>query len=384
MGRNIFITGASGFLGKALVNSMLELDHEKFYFLVRSPGSQRVIEDEFKRASRDRLHFVKGDIELPFAGISTDDLGHLSKSIDEVWHMAASTSFDDAKKREIEIANVDGTRNMVKVASEFSRLKAFNYISTAYVCGKQQGVVSEDRLQDNAGFKNHYELTKLTAENLVRDSGLPFTVIRPSIIMGDSRTGDARGENRMIYGYLLALYNSALHHSAFRGEMAFRQYWNQRDGDPSTFQDVDARLFGFPNVTKNLVTLDDVVKVCVAINQLPYEQRVGKTYNLVNEGQLTSGFIIESMQKALKIKGFRYDPDFNPRESKQSNVERAGAKYTRPFFPYARITEPHWEHGNVDSACKAQGAERVVMTPALFDRMMRLYVEKELMSVGGV
>lgn len=385
MGKNVLLTGATGFLGKARIKQMLDMDFEQFYFLIRRDSAIRELEEEFKRASKDRLHFVNGDITLPYAGINRVDLIHLSKIITDVRHMAASTSFDDSRAVEIERENVTGTGNMIQVASLLDKLEVFEYTSTAYVCGAEQGVIPEARLKNVAGFKNTYERTKLIAENLVRDSNLPFVIIRPSIIMGDSRTKEAKGESRMIYGYLLALYHSALHQTLsngeakLRGEARFRHYWNSMDGNIALFEDVNARLYGLPDIPKNLVTLDDVVNVCSAIDRSPIGERIGKTYNLVNPKQLTSGFIIDSMQKALKIRGFRYDPNFNPLTDRpQTEIEKAAVRYTKPFFPYTRIPEPNWQHDNVD----ALGVDRVVMTPELFGDMMSSYVRKELMGVN--
>ena len=58
-----------------------------------------------------------------------------------------------------------------------------------YICGTNPGIMSEDVMPERNGFKNIYEETKYDAEKMVRESGLPFTIFRPSVLIGDSKTG---------------------------------------------------------------------------------------------------------------------------------------------------------------------------------------------------
>jgi len=60
------------------------------------------------------------------------------------------------------------------------------------------------------GFRNSYEESKYESEILIRKTSLPWTIFRPSIIVGDSRTFDSQGENRMVYGFVLGIYYSIL------------------------------------------------------------------------------------------------------------------------------------------------------------------------------
>ena len=86
--------------------------------------------------------------------------------------------------------NVDGTRNVVRFLAECPRLERLHYVSTCYVSGTATGVFHETDLDVGQSFKNHYEETKFMAEVEVARSGLPLTIYRPSIVVGDSRTGE--------------------------------------------------------------------------------------------------------------------------------------------------------------------------------------------------
>jgi nucleoside-diphosphate-sugar epimerase len=86
--------------------------------------------------------------------------------------------------------NVEGTRNVLAFLAEAPRFERLHYVSTAYVCGTATGVFRESDLDVGQGFKNHYEETKYLAEVDVVGSGLKASIYRPSIVVGDSRTGE--------------------------------------------------------------------------------------------------------------------------------------------------------------------------------------------------
>ena len=224
MHKNIFITGGSGFLGRYLVQTLLRNTNNSLYLLARSQTTEENLMDEFAWADVTRIKIVRGDITIPRLGLKRNAIKHLATKIDEVWHTAAVTQFDDTYKKMIEAANVHGTQNVLSLSSSFKKMTHFYYMSTAYVCGSSRGSVPEGPLPQHIQFNNAYEKSKYDAECLVRKSDLPFTIIRPSILMGESHTGDARGErSRMIYGYILAVYHSMLR--LFPSEIEFWKNW---------------------------------------------------------------------------------------------------------------------------------------------------------------
>src|SRR5207247_6389267 len=89
--------------------------------------------------------------------------------------------------------NVDGTRHVLDFAERCPSLQRFHYVSTCYVSGRHHGVFGEDDLDVGQRFNNFYEETKFLAEVEVRRrSGLPVTIYRPSVVVGDSRTGETQ------------------------------------------------------------------------------------------------------------------------------------------------------------------------------------------------
>jgi thioester reductase-like protein len=191
----IFFTGFPGFLGVELLPRVLRrspddravcLVQGRFAALAR----QRVGEIDARHPElAGRIELVEGDITVP--GLGLEDPAGLVGAITEVWHLAAV--YDLAVAREVGVRiNVDGTRNVLDLTEQAPYLARLQYVSTCYVSGRYAGPFAEDDLDVGQMFNNYYEETKFLAEAEVaerRRGGLPTTVYRPSIVVGDSTTG---------------------------------------------------------------------------------------------------------------------------------------------------------------------------------------------------
>jgi thioester reductase-like protein len=197
----VLLTGATGFVGREILSRFLDRDDRRVYALVRA-------EDDDRAAGRlpahPRLTAVAGDIETVGLGLSGDARERMRSEVTSVLHCAASVSFDLplAESREV---NVEGTRRMLDFARTCPRLERFSYVSTAYVAGEPKRVFREDQLAVGQSFRNAYERSKFEAELAVRreGAGLPLQIFRPSIVVGDSRTGRTSSFN-VLYGPLKA------------------------------------------------------------------------------------------------------------------------------------------------------------------------------------
>lgn len=191
----ILFTGFPGFIGERLLPRLLELGPDApFACLVQErfveTARQRIqaIEDRYPFA-RGRLTTVVGDITLDRLGLDAAAARRLQDQLTGAWHLAAV--YDLAVSREVgQRVNVEGTRRVVELLSGAPRLERLHYVSTAYVSGTATGVFRETDLDVGQSFKNHYEETKFRAEVEVARSGLPATIYRPGIVVGDSRTGE--------------------------------------------------------------------------------------------------------------------------------------------------------------------------------------------------
>ena len=134
---------------------------------------------------------LPGDISRRRLGLGAPDWERLTGAVTHVFHLAAI--YDLAVPVELaQRVNVDGTGNVLELCLACRALERHVYVSTAYVAGLRHGVVYEHELVMGQGFKNHYESTKFQAELWVRQTldRVPTTILRPAIVVGDSRTGE--------------------------------------------------------------------------------------------------------------------------------------------------------------------------------------------------
>ena len=187
-----FVTGYPGFIGKRLVRRLAaDLRERDRLVLLVQPKNARAAEDDASSIGEGRIDLVEGDLEQMHLGLSGAEFKALGHDVTDVWHLAARSHLG-AGRSEMRRVNVEGTRNVLDLALSARRLRRFSHFSTAYVSGDRVGVILEDELAMGQRFHNAYEETKFQAELLVRraQGDIPATVLRPSIVVGDSRTGE--------------------------------------------------------------------------------------------------------------------------------------------------------------------------------------------------
>ena len=195
----LLLTGFPGFLGSALLPRLLARREGVRAICVVQPqhlatAQRRVREIEAAHPhTLHRVELVEGDITAQDLGIdpaARDVLGE----VNEVWHLAAIYDLTVAEGVARRV-NVGGTARVLEFCRSRPQFSRLQYVSTCYVSGRYQGEFTEDALDEGQTFYNHYESTKFEAEMLVRTAmadGLPATVYRPGIVVGDSRTGETQ------------------------------------------------------------------------------------------------------------------------------------------------------------------------------------------------
>lgn len=194
----VLLTGFPGFLGSRLLPRILERsDDTTALCLIQSKFADlsRVKRDEIVAAHprlAGRIELIEGDITR--RGLDADLGDERMRRIREIYHLAAI--YDLSVPRPVaRKVNVDGTRNVLDFAENCPKLERFQYVSTCYVSGRHVGVFTEHDLDKGQRFQNYYEETKFLAEVDVHErmeGGLPATVYRPAIVVGDSETGETQ------------------------------------------------------------------------------------------------------------------------------------------------------------------------------------------------
>jgi len=189
-----FVTGATGFIGKRLVKTLLARRGAVVHFLVR-PESMGKVDALLAywglagAAAKRRAVPVAGDLTAKKLGVSADDIKKLKGSIDHVYHLAAvyDLSADEASQVRV---NIEGTRNAVEFAKAVDA-GHLHHVSSIAAAGLYEGVFREDMFDEAEGLDHPYFMTKHESEKIVRkEAKVPWTVYRPALVVGDSTTGE--------------------------------------------------------------------------------------------------------------------------------------------------------------------------------------------------
>jgi NAD(P)-dependent dehydrogenase (short-subunit alcohol dehydrogenase family) len=185
-----FVTGATGFIGRNLVQRLLRREGT-VYALVRA-GSRGRLEELRTSFGPDgaRVVPIAGDLGQPGLGVSEEDLLTLRGEVDHFFHLAAVYDMTAGSEAQ-EIANVEGTRHAVELAGAIEA-GCFHQISSIAAAGLYRGVWTEDMFEEAERLDTHpYFRTKHESERVVREEcRAPWRVYRPGIVVGDSRSGE--------------------------------------------------------------------------------------------------------------------------------------------------------------------------------------------------
>ena len=275
-----FITGFPGFIADRLLERLAR-KQSRFILLVQPSWLDRARHEIDRIAGltgRPPADFqiVQGDISRPELGLSPADHELTRNQTTRIFHLAAL--YDLAVEREPAMrVNVDGTRNMVQFARSVPSLQHFHHVSTCYVAGKREGAILETELHHEAGYRNYYEeskcLSELEVESVKND--LPVTIHRPSVVCGDSRTGETVKYDGVYYLILYLLK------------------W------PS----LSSLNIGNQRVSLNLVPVDFVVDAMAA---LAFDRNaIGKTVQLADPAPLTTSELFNTIAQSLNGKRSR-------------------------------------------------------------------------------
>ena len=259
------ITGFPKLLAKRMAQSIL----------AGTPDNQVALLVQEKRADEARVfvgglaagraRMLVGDVASMHLGLSTDEYRELAQGCTDIVH-AAEASRLTAERSYMERVNIEGTRAVVELAQDCRKLRRLTHFSTVFVSGDRVGVIAEDELSAGQSFRNAYEQTKFEAEIVVRRAmgQLPCTVLRPSIVVGDSKTGEI---DRFEGPYTIAILLVT---------------------SPLT---VPLPLPGDGVAALNVVPIDFVVAAATAIHHDP--RAVGRTFHIVDPTPSSSRRVYE-------------------------------------------------------------------------------------------
>jgi len=320
-------------LGWKLVRNFLDETDSELYLLVRGNSRKtargrinelinKTYSGKNRKSAYKRIEVVEGDITEKNLGINKSRLKELSEKINMIYHSAALCEFS-VPMHIIREINLTGTKNVLDFAWKCranGNFLSLHYISTVAIMGNSGGVLYEDSLDIGQGFNNTYEKTKFEAERLInrhRNKGLAVSVYRPSVIVGDSITGEA--SDFQIFYHPLHIFSLGI------------------------FEEIPAN----GNFKYNLVPVDYVAMAICLISM--DRKNDNKNYHLTNNHSITLNSLLNI---ASSYFGFK-----KPKITPKSRFNFKGLKGFRrkviePYLPYFNHKEMMFDTANFKKAVK--------------------------------
>jgi thioester reductase-like protein len=183
------VTGGTGFLGRFLVERLLERGEGDVHLLVRASSRPRLEALIERWGAAGRVHPVEGDLAERRLGVADAWVAEHAGAIDHVFHLAAVYDITAGEERN-RVANVDGTRHAVELANALPAGR-LHHVSSVAAAGDYEGVFTEDMFDEGQPLGHPYHATKFASEKIARtESEVPWRVYRPAIVVGHSRTGE--------------------------------------------------------------------------------------------------------------------------------------------------------------------------------------------------
>jgi nucleoside-diphosphate-sugar epimerase len=335
----VAMTGATGFLGSHLMASMLK---EGYSIIVL--GRSAKDESLKQRISRllvwfgiesylNQIKCVDSDLSKVNLGIVDEEYLRLCSRVNYVIHCASDTSFSENKREKVMTANIENLKGILEFAKD-AEVKFFCYISTAYVAGLSN-TLCEEILPAGKLFTNVYEESKAGAENIIdlfcKNNSINLSIIRPSIVYGDSKTGRSLKFNALYFPVRSAQTIRDIYLNDLNNNGGLKAAKNGIYLDNDGYLFLPLKIYLPEEGDINIIPVDYFVNATIEIIEKCKE---GGIFHLTNGFKTTMKTVAEYYCQLMKVRGVEIIYGKPPENSLRNPAEELFDRFIEPYRPY--------------------------------------------------
>jgi nucleoside-diphosphate-sugar epimerase len=334
----IALTGATGFLGSHLMAAMLSKGYNIIVF-GRSAKNES-LEERISRLLRwfgidssDQVTCIDADLSQDNLGISTGEYSSLCSVVDSVIHCASDTSFSESKRDKVMAANINNLKGILEF-SKNAHVNFFHYISTAYVAGT--GVTyCKETLSSVKTFTNVYEESKAEAEKVIsrfcEKNSISLSIIRPSIVYGDSQSGRSLKFNALYFPVRSAQAIRDIYLNDILNNGGLKAAKNGIFIDKEGYLFLPLKIYLPHEGNINIIPVDYFVNTTIKI----IENCSGNgIYHLTNPFHTTMKIIAKYYEQLMKVRGVEIIYGPMPDDLLRNPAEELFDRFIEPYRPY--------------------------------------------------
>jgi nucleoside-diphosphate-sugar epimerase len=337
--KTVLLTGATGFLGSHLMIKLLQKGHH--LQVLGRPRKERSLRERLLNLLNwfsaghfaDHVTAFETDFSKADLGLSPKEYARLCTAEPIVIHCAADTSFAERNRQRVMALNVHALEGVLELVKK-SRAACFHYFSTAYAVGDVAGIVPELPVTADR-FHNAYEESKALAESRVsrhcEDFSIPYTIIRPAIVYGDSLSGRSLKFNALYSPVksMQLIKDIYLHDVQQNGGAKSARYGIFIDAEG--YLHLPVRIF-LPNKGFiNLVPVDYFSAAAMAIIETP---AAGRIYHISSDTPTDMETLASYAERFLQLKGLHVVYHLPEPNTAGNPPEELFAHFLKPYYPY--------------------------------------------------
>jgi nucleoside-diphosphate-sugar epimerase len=334
----IALTGATGFLGSHLTAAMLSKGYNIIVF-GRSAKNES-LEERISRLlqwfgidSSDQVTCIDADLSQDNLGISTGEYSRLCSVVDSVIHCASDTSFSESKREKVMAANINNLKGILEF-SKNAHVSFFHYISTAYVAGT--GVTyCEETLSSVKTFTNVYEESKAEAEKIIsrfcEKNSISLSIIRPSIVYGDSQSGRSLKFNALYFPVRSAQAIRDIYLNDLLNNGGLKAAKNGIFIDKEGYLFLPLKIYLPHEGDINIIPVDYFVNTTIKLIENCSNNGI---YHLTNPFRTTMKIVAKYYEQLMKVRGVEIIYGPMPDNLLRNPAEELFDRFIEPYRPY--------------------------------------------------